>query len=99
MTNFDPGAAAREAMNEPDDDTQIQTRYDHLLLQCMDSKGLRNIPSPIPIIDNYLFRDSLAWIGGKPGHCKSFVAAEMACCIGTGRDWFGHTVNPARCCI
>jgi RecA-family ATPase len=93
---FDPGAKAREGMGEPDGDTQTQTRYDQLLLQCMDSKGLRNIPSPEPIIENYLFRDSLAWIGGKPGHCKSFVAAEMACCIGTGRSWFGHAVKPGK---
>ena len=80
----------------PDVDQPTQTRYDQLMLACLDSKGLRNIPSPLPIIDNYLFRDSLAWIGGKPGHCKSFVAAEMACCVGTGRDWFGNPVKQGK---
>lgn len=90
---FDPGAKSREGMGEPDDNTQVQTRYDQLKLALLDSKGLRNIPSPIPIIENYLFRDSLAWIGGKPGHCKSFVAADIACCVGTGRTWFGNAVK------
>jgi hypothetical protein len=74
----------------------IQVRLYELETSLMDSKQLRNIPSPIPIIDKYLFRDSLAWIGGKPGHFKSFVAGEMACCVGTGRDWYGHKVTKGR---
>jgi RecA-family ATPase len=79
-----------------DDATKVQTRLDQLKLALLDSKGLREIPSPEPIIENYLFRDSLAWIGGKPGHCKSFVAAEIACCVGNGRPWFGNTVKQGK---
>jgi hypothetical protein len=70
-----------------------QTRLDQLELALLDSKGLRKIPSPDPLIDNYLFRDSLAWIGGQPGSGKSFVAMEMAHAIGTGQDWFSHTTK------
>jgi hypothetical protein len=80
-------------MSDPNAPDPTQTRYDQLAHSLLDSKGLRNIPSPTPIIDGYLFRDSLAWIGGKPGHCKSFVAAEIACCVGTGRSWFGQQVT------
>jgi AAA domain len=93
---YDANAAAGAAMGEPDEATQTQTKLDWLEGQLLTSKGLRNIPSPVPIIDGYLFRNSLAWIGGKPGHCKSFVAAEIACCVGTGRPWFGHQVTQSK---
>jgi hypothetical protein len=79
--------------NAPD---PVQTRLDTLKLSLLDSKGLRNIPSPKPIIDRHIFKDSLSWISGAPGHGKSFVAAHMACCIGTGREWFGHQVTKGK---
>jgi RecA-family ATPase len=84
--------AAEDAVND-DNQVKYSVRFVELEKALLDSKGLRDIPSPVPLIDGYLFRDSLAWIGGKPGHAKSFVAAETACCIGTGRDWFGHKVT------
>jgi hypothetical protein len=87
------GAAMGE---DPDEVKKQQARLDQLKLALLDSKGLRDIPSPIPIIDNFLFRDSLAWIGGKPGHCKSFVTAEIACCVGNGRPWFGNAVKQGK---
>jgi hypothetical protein len=84
--------AAADAMNE-DAQVKYSVRFVELEKALLDSKGLRDIPSPVPLIEGYLFRNSLAWIGGKPGHAKSFVAAEIACCIGTGRVWFGHQVT------
>jgi hypothetical protein len=87
--------AASDAMNE---DAQVKTsvRLAELEKALLDSKGLRDIPSPVPIIDGYLFRDSLAWIGGKPGHFKSFVAAEMACRVATGTHWYGHATKQGK---
>jgi AAA domain len=84
--------AAADATAE-DARVKADVRFVELEKALLDSKGLRDIPSPLPLIDGYLFRDSLAWIGGKPGHCKSFVAAEAACCIATGRPWFGQQVT------
>src|SRR5215217_7853525 len=83
-------------MSSPNPPDPVQKRLDQLKLCLMDSKALRRIPSPIPIIDGYLFRDSLAWISGAPGHGKSFMAAHMACCMGTGREWFGHQVTRSK---
>jgi hypothetical protein len=83
-------------MSDPNQPDPVQTRLDQLKLSLLDSKGLRKIPSPEPLIEGYLFKDSLAWIGGQPGSCKSFIAAEAACCIATGRPWFGHHVTKGK---
>jgi RecA-family ATPase len=87
---------AAEDATKQDTVDQAAVRFAELETQLLDSEQLANIPPPEPIIDGYLFRDSLAWIGGKPGHCKSFAAAEMACCVGTGKPWFGHATKQAK---
>jgi hypothetical protein len=93
-------AQIRAALEEEESDQGEQGRIDARLLELenalLDSEGLANIPPPEPLIDGYLWRNSLAWIGGKPGHCKSFAAAEMACRIGTGTPWFGHATKQAQ---
>jgi hypothetical protein len=87
---------ASEAMGEPTEEEQTQSRVDYLESMLLDSAGLRNIPSPIPLIDGYLFKNSLSWIGGLPGDGKSFVGIEIASCIGTGLPWFGHNVTQGK---
>lgn len=69
--------------------SDVDRRYDELVLQLLDAKGLRNIPSPTPLVENWLFKDSLAWIQGKWGHGKSFLAVDIGCCVATGTDWHG----------
>lgn len=73
--------------------SQIDRRYLELQAQLLDVKGLRNMPKPEPLIDDYLYKDSIAWLGGKPGHGKSFLAVDLACCVATGTDWFGKPVK------
>ena len=58
--------------------------------------GLLAIPPPTPLVDGWLYADSIAWLGGKPGHGKTFVAVELACCVGTGTPWHGHDVTQGR---
>ena len=74
------------------DQAAVDSRYLRLRGELLDLKALRNIPPPEPLVDGYLFLDSLAWLGGKPAHGKTFVAVELACCIGTGTPWHGHIV-------
>jgi hypothetical protein len=74
------------------DQTAIDRRYLDLSARVLTLDGLRNLPAPAPLVGGYLFRDSLAWLGGKPGYAKTFVAVELACCVGTGTPWHGHTV-------
>jgi hypothetical protein len=73
--------------------TAVDRRYLDIRHHVLDLDGLRRIAPPAPLVDGYLFRDSLAWLGGKPGHAKSFVAVELACCVGTGTPWHGVNVT------
>lgn len=83
----------------PDEDAQeltgdpVADRLDVLRGLLVDSAGLDDIPPPEPVIDRVLFRDSLAWLHGKPGHGKSFVALDWAGSVATGRAWHGHDIT------
>ena len=55
--------------------------------------GLAALPPPEPLIENYLTRDSLAVLYGRPGTAKSFICISMAFAVVTGTDWFGHRVH------
>jgi hypothetical protein len=57
--------AAEDGVNQ-DNQVKFSVRFVELEKALLDFKGLRDIPSPVPLIDGYLFRDSLAWIGGNP---------------------------------
>lgn len=56
----------------------------------LDSAALDSIPPPSPVIDGFLYRDSLAWLHGKPGNAKSFVALDWAGCVASGLPWQEH---------
>lgn len=73
------------------EDSEI--RYiDKLRNQLLDSVGLDSIPEPQPLIRNVLYRNSLIWLIGAPGDGKSFVALDMAGCVGTGEPWQEHDI-------
>jgi hypothetical protein len=56
----------------------------------LDSAALDSIPPPSPVIDGFLYRDSLAWLHGKPGNGKSFVALDWAGHVAAGLPWHEH---------
>jgi|RhiMetdeSRZDD1v2_1073273.scaffolds.fasta_scaffold15004_4 DNA-binding transcriptional ArsR family regulator len=62
----------------------------------LDIEGLRNIPKPEPLIEGWLYADSLAWLVGTPGHGKTLVAVDLACSVATGSPWFEHKVTQGR---
>ena len=62
-------------------------RLAELRAALLDSEGLDQLPVPEPLIDGLLFRDSLAWLHGKPGHAKSLLSLDWACCIDAGLGW------------
>lgn len=68
-------------------------RLDELRGALLDSASLDSIPPPQPVIDGLLYRDSLAWLHGKPGHGKSFIALDWAGCVSTGLPWQLHEVT------
>jgi len=56
------------------------------------------IPELEPLIDGWLYRETLAQMFGPSGHYKSFVALDMATAVALGRPWFGHEVKQGRVC-
>lgn len=60
----------------------------------LDSETLEYLPAPRPLIDGILYADTLAWLHGKPGCGKSFVALDMAACIAAGLPWQLHETRP-----
>ena len=60
------------------------------------TEQLDTIPPPIPLVDGWLFRDSLAWLYGPSGSGKSFVAVDIAMHVGTGKAWHGHTTEQGK---
>jgi AAA domain len=93
---YEPIESERERepdRGQADDQTAIDRRYLKLLSQVLDVNGLRNIPPPSPLVEGYLFKNSLAWLYGKPGSAKTFVALDLACCVGTGTSWHEHAVE------
>lgn len=88
----EPGG--NEQQQQEQQRTPVEIRYLELRSALLDTRGLDDIPEPDPIIADVLFRDSLAWIQGKPGNAKSFVALDMAGCIATGESWQGFKTTP-----
>jgi AAA domain/DnaB-like helicase N terminal domain len=66
---------------------------ERLTAELLDSSGLDTVPTLQPLVDGYLYRDTIARIIGPSGHMKSFVALDFAGHIGSGVDWRGHPVN------
>lgn len=57
------------------------------------SDGLDDIPDPVPLVDGFLFNDTINSLISKPGHGKSFLAISLAGAVGTGRPWYGREVK------
>lgn len=89
MTNPSPSDLPFDARVQLYEESHELTRAEQLRAALVTSKGLDLIPDPEPLIGGVLYRDSLAWLYGPPGCCKSFIAIDMAGCIGTGNIWQG----------
>lgn len=49
-------------------------------------------PDPVPLVDGLLYLDTLAWLIGRSGSFKSFVALDMAARVAGGLAWAGRPV-------
>ncbi|GAA0980526.1 hypothetical protein GCM10009551_022190 [Nocardiopsis tropica] len=90
---YDAGTDLAQEHGQEVTDEPVADRLSVLRSLLVDSTGLDSIPDPEPIIDSVLFRDSLAWLHGKPGHGKSFVALDWAGSVATGRTWHGNAIT------
>jgi hypothetical protein len=66
---------------------------DALRAELLTSSALDSIEDLEPLIDEWLYRDSLARIVGASGSYKTFVALDMALSVACKRDWFGSTTS------
>ncbi len=80
-----PDEAAAEAH-----DSETDRRYLQLHARLVDATRLDQLPKAEPLIEDVLMLDSISWLHGKPGHAKSFIALDWACCVATGRQWRGQ---------
>ena len=67
--------ATQDPPQEPDAFDRAVTA---LLGELLDTDGLDTIPRLEPVIEGFLYRDTLARIIGPSGHMKSFVALDFA---------------------
>ena len=84
---------APEDLDDGQDDaaaTRVKLRAEELRARLLNVDGLRTIPPPEPLVEGWLFANSLTWLAGKPGHAKTFVAVDLAACVASGRPWHGH---------
>lgn len=45
------------------------------------------------LVEDYIEQDSLALVFGAPGGGKSFITVDIACCVATGTEWHGRSVD------
>lgn len=69
-----------------------------LLAKMMTSLDLDQLVDLDPLVDGVLFRDSIAWLAGRPGRGKTLVALDIAGSIGTGTSWQGYRVSQGPVC-
>jgi hypothetical protein len=85
-------------IEDQDDDQEHETnptriRLGELRAALVDTTGLDSIPDPVPLVDGILYRDSLAWLYGRPGSGKSLLALDWAGCVAAGRPWNGSSTG------
>jgi len=79
-------ASAIEAAPDP-------SAADILMGALLDSAAMRAQPRPAPLVAGLLDLDSTAWLHGRPGSYKSFVALDLAACVARGKTWHGREVT------
>jgi DNA-binding MarR family transcriptional regulator len=86
-----PGGSQSDGGQDAPSENPVQARLAALRQRLLGSADLDQRPDPVPLIAGVLYLDSIAWMYGKPGSGKSFVALDMACCVAAeDMDWQGH---------
>lgn len=63
-----------------------------ILAEMVTASDMAQRPPPVPIVSGLLFRNTLAWLIGKSGSFKSFVAVDLAAHVAAGKAWGGRRV-------
>lgn len=80
----------------PTDETGPTRGINPLRARLLSREQLLAKPRPEALIHGVLMLNSTAWIVGRPGSGKSFLALDMAGAVATGQPWQGRLVRPGR---
>lgn len=72
-----------------------EVREGRLKSRLLRRSELASIPKPMPLIEDVLYRETIAVIAGKFGTYKSFLGVAMACSLATGKPWLRWNVPAA----
>jgi hypothetical protein len=75
---------------------EAEARRAALREQMVSAAQLALMPGPEPLIAGLLNIDTTAWMIGKSGTYKSFVALDMACHVARGMEWQGRKVTQGK---
>ncbi len=90
LDSVNPPVRGASASSGQENDAPELSMLDQLRAALLDTDGLDSITPPEPLIPGLLYNDSPAWLFGRPGCGKSFVALDIAGCIGAGEPWQGY---------
>ncbi|MFF1295109.1 MULTISPECIES: AAA family ATPase [unclassified Streptomyces] len=84
--------------DDADDDlsdggSDLESAVSRMMLELLDSSAMDTQADPEPLIDSWLFVDSVARVVGPPGSMKSFIAIDLSAHIGMGAPWRGNDVK------
>jgi hypothetical protein len=91
---FDPPSSGSVATGDATELPAVAlTDADRLRALLMTASQVAKLPPPVPLVLGLLDKDSEAWMIGKPGCFKSFVALDLAARVGQGTPWQGRRVH------
>ena len=77
-------------------DPEVPEQPDSLAAEFLTATQLQDMPNPEPLINGVLDLDTTAWMIGKAGSYKSFIAIDMLGHVALGKPWHGHDVKQGR---
>lgn len=92
----DAGSVASQVMGVTSPVASPIDPVEAMLSRMLTPEQMRLQKPPEPLVNGVLDLDSAAWLIGKSGSYKSFVALDLAIHVGRGEDWCGHRVRQGR---
>lgn len=91
----EPGvtSADDDAEDLTDEVGDLESAVSRMMRELLDSSAMDTQADPEPLIDSWLFVDSVARVVGPPGSMKSFIAIDLSAHIGMGAPWRGNDVK------
>jgi hypothetical protein len=74
----------------------VHEDLERLRAALVETHNLDSIPTYTELVAGTLMTDSISFVQGRPGSCKSFLALDLAGCVATGLPWHGHVTKQGR---